>query len=51
MSAVEKMAAEIKALSVLLIHRDNPIVILLAASKSLTEVQVDNLFKLAVSID
>lgn len=51
MSAVEKMAAEIKALSVLLIRRDNPIVSLLAASKSLTEVQVDNLFKLAVSID
>lgn len=51
LSGVEQMAAKVKALSVLTIHRDNPIVALMRDAKGLTDAQVDDLFKAAVQID
>jgi len=51
LSGVEQMAATVKALSVLNIHRDNPVVSLMRDAKGLTDLQVDDLFKSAAEID
>lgn len=51
MSGIEQMAASVKALSVLNIHRDNPIVALMQDAKELSDIQVDALFKAAAQID
>ena len=51
LSDVEQMAATVKALSVLNIHRDNPVVSLMRDAKGLTDLQVDDLFKSAAEID
>ena len=51
LSGVEQMAAKVKALSVLNIHRDNPIVALMRDAKGLTDLQVDDLFRAAVGIE
>ena len=50
MSDLDKIAAEIKALSVAIIHRDNPIVEVMRVAKGLTDLEVDELFKLAAGI-
>lgn len=51
MDGIEQMAATVKALSVLNIRRDNPIVAVMQAAKELTDIQVDALFKAAALID
>lgn len=51
LSQTEQMAAEIKALAAITIQRMNPVVLIMQRAKSLTDAQVDGLFKTAAEIE
>jgi hypothetical protein len=51
LTEIQKLAAEIKALSALTIHRLNPIVLMMQVAKSMTDEEVDTLFTSAAAFE